>query len=273
MIPDSNCRDGGHTLVELLAAVAVVTLMMALILQVIQGVLQVSRTESSQLEAMAAARRVLDVVSTDLQGIPFAAGATLLVPSVAGTNILCFVTNRRGGSTSPAGRFLAVCYSLDGSNRIFRSYGTVGFNETNLLTASIRNPVAPPVPLSRGVLAFGGVVQTESTNYSIPSAASPNWACSNSYNGYAVPTGYNALLTPATGFSQGLTNTSHSLVAWIAVTDSNTYGLLDSLGQTRLFQTTLGSDPSQWRSQIDAMPIPARAKSCIKVVSKTIPLK
>lgn len=273
MISESNCREEGHTLVELLAAVAVVTLMMALILEVIQGVLQVSRTETSQLEAMSAARRVLDVVSTDLQGIPFSAGATLLVPSVAGTNLLCFVTNRRGDSSSPTGRFLAVRYSRDGSNGIYRSCGTVGFNETNLLTASIQNPVTPPFPLSRGVLAFGGWVQTESTNYSIPSPASSNWACSNAYNGYPVPTGYNALLTQATGFSQGLTNTSRSLVAWIVVTDSNTYGLLNSLDQTRLFQTALGSDPSLWRSQIDAMPIPARAKSCIKVVSKTIPLK
>jgi hypothetical protein len=141
------------------------------------------------------------------------------------------------------------------------------------LTSALNDPVTQPIPLAQWVFAFAGVVQTESTNYPLSSTAAPNWATATTYNGYTVPSGYNALITPATGFAQGLTNTSHSLTAWIVVTDSNTYGMLNTLGKTGVIAANLSTNPTLWRSNIDSMSIPPQAKSCIKVFSKTIPLE
>jgi len=64
----------GHTLVELLAAVAVVTMMMVLIMQIVQGMFEATRSQSRRIEATESARRVLDVLAADIESVPWGPG-------------------------------------------------------------------------------------------------------------------------------------------------------------------------------------------------------
>ena len=261
----------GHTLVELLAAIAVVSLMLLLIFQVVQGVLQATRSQNNRIEATDIARRVLDVMTADIQSIPFGVGATLLAPTNSSTNLFYAVTARRGNSASSPPRFLAVGYSLRGTNQLFRSYGGVDYGRSDLLAASLATTSLPPVPLANGVLALQLRAVTGSTNYSLSSVPCPNWA-TNNYNGFQVPGGYSALVTPESAFALGLTNTTRSLQVWIAVVDPENYELLAKGGTLPLVTNALGADPSAWRSQVDALSIPSPAKAGVRIFSKNIPL-
>lgn len=264
-------RARGHTLVELLAAVAVVSLMLLLIFQIVQGVLQATRSQNKKIEATDIARRVLDVMTADIQSIPFSAGATLLAPANSGANLFYAVTARRGNDTSSPPRFLAVGYTLRGTNQLFRSYGGVDYGRSDLLAASLAVTSLPPVPLANGVLAVQLRAVTGSTNYPLASTPGANWA-TNNYNGFQVPGGYSALVTPSSAFALGLTNTTHSIQVWIAVVDPQNHDLLSKSGKLSMVTNALGSDPSSWRSQVDALSIPSPAKAGVRIFSKNIPL-
>ncbi|MCE9543199.1 MAG: prepilin-type N-terminal cleavage/methylation domain-containing protein [Verrucomicrobia bacterium] len=266
-------RHEGHTLIEVLVAVGILAMMLVLMYEMVDGIFHATRNQSNGMECVATGRRALDVMTIDLQNGLFNGNSTLIAPTNASeTNIFALVTNRRGSNSSSTPRFLAVSYSLNGSNQVVRSYGSIGFGVMSSLSSSLTMPASPSIPLAKGVLAVKALAVTDSTNYLLSGVASSNWAVTGSYNGHAVPSGYNAIVADSAGFSIGLTNCTHAIEVWIAVVDEQDYGLLKSSGKLAPLVASLGSDPTAWRAQVDAWTIPADVKSGIHIQKKTIPL-
>ncbi len=275
-IQSRRVRGAGFTLIELLVASAVMALLLALMLQVINGVLMASRTQNQQMESTSSARLALDVMGVDLQQAVVGGNATILLPTNPGAKILALLSTRlRPSSATDAGhRFLAIAYSTNSSNQLFRSYGSVPFTESNLIGNLTNYPTNTPVePLAGGVLAIQIQALGDGTNsYPITNSTTNNWA-TNNYNGWSPPAGYTALLTHTPDFGTGLTNRTHSLQVWIASIDNRNYRLLSLANKLSTAQNALNSsDPTTWRSNIDAAAIPAQTKSGIRILTKTIPV-
>ena len=263
---------GGHTLVEVLVAVGVLALMLVLIFQVIEEVLTATRTQNQGIEAVSSARRLLDVMTIDLQNAVIGGDATMVAPTSGGTNLFALVSNRRGAAFTNATRFLAVSYSLNDSNQVVRSYGSVGFARTNLLSAALNASTNASIPLASGVLGIQVRAVTDSTNYPLSAPVSPNWAVTGRYRGNPVPPGYNAIVTRASGFSAGLTNCTRAVDVTVAITDEGDYAILKSSGSLGAVTSALSGDSSGWRGAVDGLAIPGRLKSAIRIIEKTIPL-
>jgi len=265
-----------HTLPELLVAMAVLCLLVVLIFQVIEEVLHVTNTQEQKIEATASGRRLLDVMSVDLENAVIGSDATVIAPISATNVILAMLCNRRAPSSASAPRFLAVKYTIDSSSKVYRSYGSVGFSRTNLMAASLNASTNPAtnaaIPLASGILAAQARAYTASTNYAVSSSASPNWAVTNSYRGHAIPTGYNALVTASSGYGASLTNCTRSLEISVASVDSADYGLIVSSGNLPAVKTALAGDPIGWKVALDNLAIAPRIKSAIRILQKTTPL-
>lgn len=267
-----RASHAGHTLVEVLTAVAVLALMLLLIFQVIEGIFNATHSQSQGIEAVSSGRRVLDVMTTDLQNAVVNNDAAVIAPAGTNTNSLfALVANRRGAS-GQSSRFLAVSYALNGSNQVIRSYGPVGFASPDLLAAALSSPVPSNVPLARNVLAVQVLAVTDSTNYPLSGPVVANWAVAGNYNGHPVPQGYNALMAEGEGFTQGLTNCTRAIEVWVAVTDEQTSALLRSNGKLTPLIASLGTDPTLWRTRFASSLVPRDCRKAIRVMSKTIPL-
>ena len=263
---------GGHTLVEVLVAVGVLALMLVLIFQVIEEVLTATRTQNQGIEAVSSARRLLDVMTIDLQNAVIGGDATMVAPTSGGTNLFALVSNRRGAASTNATRFLAVSYSLNDSNQVVRSYGSVGFARTNLLSAALTASTNASIPLASGVLGIQVRAVTDSTNYPLSAPVSPNWAVTGRYRGNTVPPGYNAIVTRASGFAARMTNCTRTVEISVAIADEATCGILKSSGGLGTVTSALSGDSSGWRGAVDGLAIPGRLKSAIRIIEKTIPL-
>lgn len=266
----------GHTLPELLVAIAILCLLVVLIFQVIEQVLHVTNTQEQKIEATASGRRLLDVMSVDLENAVIGSDATVIAPTSPTNVILAMLCNRRAPTSSSTSRFLAVKYAIDSSGKVSRSYGSVGFSRTNLMAASLNASTNPApnaaIPLASGILALQARAFTSKTNYPVSSAPSPNWAVTNDYRGYAVPSGYNAIITTSSGYGSSLTNCTRSLEISVAAVNSSDYGLIISTGNLAAVKTALAGDPIGWKVALDRLAIPARIKSAIRILQKTTPL-
>jgi hypothetical protein len=243
-----------------------------LIFQVIEEVLTATRTQNQGIEAVSSARRLLDVMTIDLQNAVIGGDATLVAPSTGATNLFALVSNRRGAVSTNATRFLAVSYSLNDSNQVVRYYGSVGFARTNLLSAALTASTNTSIPQASGVLGIQVRAVTDSTNYPFSSPVSPNWAVTGRYRGNPIPPGYNAIVTRASGFAARMTNCTRAVEISVAVTDEATCGILKSSGGLGAVTSALLGDSSEWRGTVDGLLIPGRLKSAVRIIKKTIPL-
>jgi len=259
------------TILESLVAMAVLAMILVLMVQVVDGIMRSTRVQSQQMDSVAAARRALDTMLTDIQSAVTGENSAILAPTGASTNLFALLTTRRGMSGAADHRFLAVTYSLNPSNQIVRSYGSVNFAQTNLLASAINTTVSSP--LSSGVLAVQIRALADGANaYSITSSPTANWA-TNVYNGLPVPPGYQALLTQSPTFSSSLTNKVRAVEIWIAAVDAQNYQLLSDAGNLSAVQSLLAGDPSTWRSAIDSAAIPGQTKLGIRILNKSTSLR
>lgn len=262
----------GFTLLEVLVAAAVLGLVMALVLQIANGVMQATGGQNRQMEATAAARRALDVMAADLQRAVVGENAAILVPAAAGTNLFAALTHRRppAGQT---GRFLAVRYYTATNGDLYRAYAPVAYTEANLLAAAASAGTAPN-PLASGLLAVAARALSGTNSHAVSAAPSAHWSAAT-YNGTPAPAGFKALVTASPGFAAALTNRSRALEIWMVSVDGQTAGLLEKIGRREALGNALAAaadDPGRWRAVIDGADLPAQAKSSIRVLSKTIPL-
>jgi prepilin-type N-terminal cleavage/methylation domain-containing protein len=267
-------RDA-FTLVELLTATAILSLLLMLMFQIVSEILQSTKVQNQQMESVASARRALDVMACDLQNAVVGEDVSILVPSSPGTtNLFSLMAYRRGPNGDATNRFLAINYSTNGSDQLFRSYGSVDYSQTNFLTVAYATNT-PSYPLASHILGVEALSVTERTNYPVTSSVSPNWA-TNAYNSTNAntPDGFNALITTKPNFASSLTNRSYAMQVWIAAVDDQNYSLLTNTGKLDAVKTALSnaSDPSGWRDAVDGSSIPAPAKSGIRILNKTITL-
>jgi type II secretory pathway pseudopilin PulG len=253
------------SLVELLSAMAVLAMVLAILLQVVNGVLQSARMQSQQMESVGAARRALDIMAVDLSGAIIGESSAIL----ASPANLALITDRRGTNISNH-RFLAVTYSLNGT-QLVRTYRSVSFNEADLLTAAQDTNGASVTSLTDGILGLNLRVITTSGPQATTNTDSANYATAL-YNGLAVPAGWKALITASPAFASSLTNRAQALEVWIAAVDEQNRRILEGAGNLATAQTALESNPTLWRSAIDSANIPLPAKSAIRILNKTIPL-
>jgi prepilin-type N-terminal cleavage/methylation domain-containing protein len=269
-----TCRPAalrGFTLLEVLVAAAVLGLVMALVLQIVNALLQSTSGASRQMESTAAARRALDTMATDLQKAVVGENAAILVPAGTGADLFAAVTHRRPPAGQSA-RFLAVRYFTNAQNELHRAYAPVADNATDLLGA-VTNAATTNPPLAAGILAVAVRALGDGTNsYPVTDAPAANWADAT-YNTFAVPGGYKALLTTGPGFSAGLTNRTRALEVWMAAADARTLDLLTNTSKLATLNSSLDpANPQDWRAAIDAADIPPAAKSAVRVLNRTIPV-
>jgi len=266
----SSLAFRAFTILELLVAMTVLAMILVLMVQVVDGIMKSTKTQSQQMDSVAAARRTLDIMLTDIQSSANGEASAILVPAGTSTNLLALLTTRRGMSGAPNHRFLSVAYSTNANNQIIRSYGSVNFSQTDLLTAATTTTESSP--LASGVLAVQVRALGDGANiYPIANTPTNNWA-TNVYNGVPVPTAYQALLTPSPAFSGALTNKTRALEIWIAAVDVQNYQLLGSAGIATL-APLFTNDPSTWRAAIDAAAIPSPAKSAIRILNKSTSIR
>lgn len=264
-------RLTGFTILELLVAMAVLSIILAMLVQVVDGLLQATNIQNQKIESVASARRALDVLTSDLKNAVISENSSILVPDNG--NLLALLTTRRGPNAATNHRLLAVNYATNAVNELYRSYGSVSFGQTNPIASAASALTQPDDPLSKGILAIQARAITDGTNsYELGSAASANWS-SNTYNGLDVPTGHKALITAIPVFAANLTNRTRALEFWVVAVDDLNYQILKESGGLATVQQDLGDDPALWRSEIDASAIPAKTKSSIQVLNKTIPLR
>jgi type II secretory pathway pseudopilin PulG len=253
------------SLIELLTSLAVLALVLAILLQVVNGILQSTRMQSQQMDSTGAARRALDIMALDLSKAVVTESAAVLV----GPTNLALITDRRGTNSSNH-RFLAVTYSLNGA-QLVRTYRSVLFNESDLLTAAQDTNTAATTSLVDGILGLNLQVITSSGPQAATNTNSAHFSTTN-YNGFAVPTGWRALITASPAFASSLTNRAQALEVWIAAVDEQNQGILMDNGSLTAAQAALTNNPALWRSDIDSANIPLPAKSAIRILNKTIPL-
>lgn len=256
----------------------ILAIVLVMLNQAVNGILQYTHTQNQQMDSVASARRAIDVMAADLQNAVVGENAAILAPDSTNTNNLFgLLTSRRGandatGHMATSHRFLAVIYTTSTNNQIIRSYGSVDFSHTDLLSSVLSGTTTPVEPLAKGILAVQARALADGTNsYALSSGTAANWATKN-YNGFSAPLGFNAILTHAPAFASTLTNRTRALEIWIAAVDDQNYQLLQNSGKLTVVQGALGADPQTWHAAIDAAAIPAQAKSGIRVLNKTIPL-
>jgi len=179
---------------------------------------------------------------------------------------------RRGPNGDATNRFLAINYSTNGSDQLFRSYGSVDYSQNNFLTVAYATNT-PSYPLASHILGVEALAVTETTNYPLTTNPEANWA-TNHYNSTNSTPDFNALITTKPNFASGLTNRTYAMQIWIAAVDEQNYSLLthnsDFYGKVK---DALSGDPIGWRDQIDSnRNIPSTIKSGIRILSKTITL-
>jgi len=264
-------KFSAFTIVELLVSIAVLAIILAMFLQVVNSLLHSTHTQGQQMDSVASARRALDVMASDFQNAIVGDNSAILVPSVTGSNLCALLASRRGPNGGASHRFLAVSYSTNSSNQLVRSYGSVNFNETNLLASATAATTTPFEPLAKGILAVQLIAITGTTSFPIPAAASANWA-TTSYNGQPVPANWLALITRSPTFASSLANRTQALDIWIAAIDEQNFQLLKASPAFTTLPSLLAGDPTGWRSALDNSAIPSQTKAGIRILNKFIPL-
>jgi prepilin-type N-terminal cleavage/methylation domain-containing protein len=264
-------KSPGFTILELLVSMAVLAIILVMLLQVVNGLLQSTRTQNQQMDSVASARRALDVMAADLQNAVVGDSSAILVPAAAGSNLFALLAARRGPNGSASPRFLPVSYFTNSSNQLVRSYGSVDFGQTDFLAAATNTLTTPVEPLAKGILGIQVRAITEATNFAIPAAASPSWA-TNNYNGLTVPGNWLAVITRSPVFASSLTNRTRALEIWIAAVDDQNFQILKDSSKLAVAQSLLAGTATNWRSALDNSTIPNQTKSGIRILNKSIPL-
>lgn len=270
--PLDRSRCLGFTILEVLVAAAVLALVLVMMLQVTEGILRSTRAQNQQMDSVAAARRALDVLVNDLKSAVSGNSAAILARTAPSDDILALLTQRRGPQGAAGHRFLAVQYSTNSAGQLLRSYRSATFAETNLLQSAALPPTPPLQPLAEGILAFRVFARTQdgSTNL-LSSSGGSGWAATGSYNGLPVPSGWQALITPAATWSAS-GNRATALEIWLAALDPQNFSLLQSSGTLGNAQAALAGTPDTWRNTFDGASLPSPAKSALRILHRTVPL-
>ena len=270
MMPFRAARQQkGFTLVEILVAVAVLALIIAMAVQILSFTLQVSLSSSHQLDASQRCRAVLDAIGADLTNLVVTNGSTVLVQDTGGTVQLAFLSSGRGPNTATDFRLLTVGYQFvtTGPNQgINRTTSVVPWETANLLAQSA-NPTGTPATsvLAKSIVRFDAVALLDNGQIVLltpptptPPATTVSWiTTTTTANGQAVPAGWSALV-----LAQALPDPNNprvkALIIGVASLDDQTFNLPNVSGMTnQLTAPALLAGQAQtpvdaWNAAIDA---------------------
>lgn len=265
----------GFTLIELIVAMAVLTVLAMLLVQILGQTLQATRMQRQQMSATGKTRAVLDAVGNDLASLVALDGLSAFYRIDAGGNVeLAFLTRSRRPETVSAAnfRFATVVYRLDGTN-LERESAAVAWNEplTNLiLRPGERNALAGSIVRFEAVATLddGSVVPLQMQ------AASWNAA---ELHGEPVPGGFLALAisTPPTNAAAPRVT---AITVAVAALDDQTLEIADAAGiGADLPDPELGKTPYEtWSDFISSGQLsghPAPALAALRIAQRTYPLK
>jgi len=191
------------TLVEILVAVGVLSLILATIAQMLSSTVKVTGLSDHQMNASQSARLVLDALNKDLASLLSQNGNTVCVLTNNGSVQIAFLSAARGpvsaGSAIPASDFrcMAVRYLLT-NNQVIRSAESIAWSQTTPMQELLSpTGTAQLSALASHILAFDAVLnldngQTVFFGYS-PGTNSLSWT-TNMINGALLPNNYLALI-------------------------------------------------------------------------------
>ena len=275
--PNPSHRDA-FTLVELLAAMAVLALMLAMILQITGNTLQATRISRQEMDASQQSRTVLDALEADLSNRVTQADLTALAAEDTSHNSqLVFLTNGRSPNVAgqaPA-RFVAVNYQLTGTT-LQRRTATVAWTTTQSMvdaalaatakTATITN-------LANGILRFEAVAVLDDGTIS-PLSQAGNWQTST-VNAETIPTPFFGLVLETSALTD---RRVRSLVVGVATLDGQTLNLPGAQNIVALLTApAAGQTPYGVWSQVVATPgglasAPAPARAALRIEQRSYAL-
>jgi len=266
----------GFTLIELMVAMAVMGLILFLMLQISTQSQQATRTSRNKIESEKRSRAVLDTLAADFANRVIGPNTPVFVKQSNGDLQVAFLTRSRGPAGMSDFRFLAVAYELSDS-RILRKTAAVEWDQADLLP-SVVNAVSSATSsiVANGVLRFEAtVILSDGTRTPLNTATSVSWM-SETWQGGALPTGFEALLVPK---SDASVLRAHALVIGVAAIDDSNFDKLSSAGVNglELLPNATGADsPADVWSEILSTNIPdgipSEALSSLSLLQQTFPL-
>jgi prepilin-type N-terminal cleavage/methylation domain-containing protein len=210
-IPDLKAACGagpgwgkrGFTLVEMLAAIAVLGLILLMLGQIFNSTMRATGISQKKMEAGRGAQAVLGTIQDDLDSLVRQNGsATVFMkpdddPGDDSNNAkLLMVTHRRGSQGAPNSRYLAVSYDLDGTE-LRREVRELTWGTADLVgQAFLASDPAISGAVAEGILRFEAVLGIDNGRV-VPFKSGDAWV-SAQWNGASVPQSYYALALAGT---------------------------------------------------------------------------
>lgn len=188
--PPSAC---GFTIVELLAALAVLMLIFGMLLQIFNNTVAATQASRQQLDATQQNRFVIDALHGDLANLVVQEGAaTVFVQEEPLAARVVFLTRSRGPDGAQDFRFLAVAYQLNG-NSLRRHSTPVSWTKPDLMKEALSaDSSSTASTLSESILRFQIMLNLDNGATVLLSTAGP-WLSAQLID-EQVPDGYSALL-------------------------------------------------------------------------------
>jgi prepilin-type N-terminal cleavage/methylation domain-containing protein len=265
----------GYTLLELLAAVTVLSLMVVLLGQMLGVTARTTSVSRQQLNATREARTVLDALQEDLENIVTEhEAATIFVKSDGPNSTVTFLTRRRAPSGMADLRFQAVTYQLE-DTQLVRNVSEIEWSDVNLVTKAFLTPNADlSGAVANGILRFEIVLLLDNGEYVLLSE-SGTWT-TDKWNDISLPENVAALRLTGVRRDPAAPKVRALTVAVAAIdpdllSRSDVAGVIDELKPAASGSTPLES----WNASIDSGKIAVESPglaAAIRTLQATFPL-
>lgn len=267
-------RGTAFTIVELLAAMAVLVLLLSLVMQILGHTFRATHTVQQQISATQQTRAVLDALESDLANLIVENGLTIFTKSSGsnGDTVLAFLTRSRGPAGAVNFRFMGVAYELVNHEMRRRSL-PVSWNDKNLVDKAVGAAAAQESSiLARGILRFEAVAVLQNGD-----TVSLVQSSHREHFGQPVPEGYLAIdlrVPPASSPERQVV----ALTVAVAAVDQQNLGIpgVADMGKC-LPSPTVGKSPLQtWKEALasgELGSIPRPALAALRMTQKTYVLR
>ena len=267
---------GGFSLVEMLAALAVFTLILEMLFQIFNNTVAATQASRQQMDATQQGRQVLDSLGEDLTYLVLQEGAaTIFVKDDGPNSRITFLTRSRGPKDAADFRFLAVSYRLEG-NELVRGTAPVAWSDKELMPRALAaDTVADPEILTQNALRFQFMLILDN-GQTVPLSQPGLWK-TNTLSETQLPPDYYAL-TLAGPVTDPANPRVRSIAVAVAALDPQNmkFKVADSLA-VALGNPALGQTPSEkWNAALatgDLSGFPRPVVTALRVVQSTFPLR
>lgn len=267
-------RHSAFTLIELVAAVAVLALILLMLSQISGGAIRATNGSLKKLDATRQTRAVLDTLTEDLAQLVSTNGASTIFVRNDGPNArLTFVSRRRGPQGMTDLRFLAVTCYLNGTHLV-RSVSPVIWSQADLVAEVFRSGTPlDSSELAAGIVRFEIALQLDNGTV-VPLHQAGSWI-TTTWNGTPLPEQFKALQL-ATVLRDPAKPKVKGLIVAVAALDEGNLKLpgVPVLG-SRLDEGTGPTPLEAWNAAISAgklQGIPPSANAALSLLQKTFSL-